>query len=116
MEATLSLGILSIGFLMLAPLLAIGQKTAKLAHTDRDTAQIAQTLIEEAKQGTLTSGTIWLDFQGTTARSSQAAYSAQSTVGPVTGNTTLTRLTLQITPLGAPNRARTYAVVFPSPQ
>lgn len=116
MEATLSLGLLSIGFLTLAPLLAIGQKTARLVHTDRDTAQIAQTLIEEAKQGALTNGTTWLDSQGNPATSSQAAYSAKSTVTSVTGNTTLTRLTLQVIPLGAPNRARTYAVVFPSPQ
>jgi len=115
-EATLSLGLLCFAFLTLAPLLAIGQKTARLVHTDRDTAQIAQTLIEEAKQGTLTSGTSYLDFQGNPASSSHAAYSAQSTVGPVTGNTTLNRLTLQVTPLGAPNRVRTYAVVFPSPQ
>jgi type II secretory pathway pseudopilin PulG len=53
-EATFSIGLLSFGFLTLAPLLALGLKTARHARDDRATAQIAQTLIEDAKQGTLT--------------------------------------------------------------
>jgi type II secretory pathway pseudopilin PulG len=115
-ETSLSVGVLSFGFLALSPLLAVSQKTAQRAHTSRDSAQIAQTLIEEAKQGTLPTGTIYLDAQGNSASSAQAAYSAQSTLLPVTGNAALSRLTLQITPLGAPNRSRTYAVVFTAPQ
>lgn len=116
MEVTLSLGILSFGFLTLAPLLALGLKTARQAHATQDTAQIAQSLVEEAKQGTLSTGTTYLDFQGNPTTLSQAAYSAQSTLIPVTGNATLTRLTIRITPTGTPDRARTYAAVFSAPQ
>ncbi len=111
-ETTLSLGILSFGFLTLAPLLAIGLKTARQAHTSQEMAQIAQSMVEEAKQGTLTNGTTYLDFQGNPATLSQAAYSAQSTLVLSTNNSALTRLTLRITPTGAPDRARTYATVF----
>jgi len=115
-EATFSIGLLSFGLLSLAPLLALGLKTARGARDDRATAQIAQTLIQEAKQGTLPSGTVYLDIQGDTLSSSQsAAYSAQSTSQPMAGNTFLTRLTLRVTPLGALDRARTYAVVYQAP-
>jgi uncharacterized protein (TIGR02598 family) len=117
-EATFSIGLLSFGFLTLAPLLALGLKTARLARDDRATAQVAQTLIEEAKQGTLASGTVYLDIQGTALNSSQAAvYTAQSTsVTPYQGNASLTQMTLRVTPLGAPDRVRTYAVVYQAPQ
>ena len=115
-EATFSIGLLSFGFLSLAPLLALGLKTARLARDDRATAQVAQTLIEEAKQGTLSPGTVYLDIQGTALNSAQtAAYTAQSISQTVVGSASLTRLTLQVTPLGAPNRARIYAVVSQTP-
>jgi hypothetical protein len=107
---------MSFGFLSLAPLLALGLKTARLSRDDRATAQIAQTLVEQAKQGTLPSGTVYLDIQGDTLSSAQsAAYTAQSTAQPIAGNTFLSRLTLRVTPLGAPDRARTYAVVYQAP-
>jgi uncharacterized protein (TIGR02598 family) len=119
-EATFSIGLLSFGFLALAPLLAMGLKTARLARNNRATAQIAQTLIEEAKQGTLAPGTVYLDIQGTVLNSANsiqmAAYTAQSTSQTVAGSASLTRLTLRIAPLGAPDRARIYAVVFQAPQ
>lgn len=111
-EATLSLGLMSFGFLTLAPLLTVGMKTARMARNDRATAQIAQTLIEEAKQGTLAAGTAYLDFEGNVTTSAQASYTEQATFLPVTGSASLTRLTLLVTPLGAPDRARTYAVVY----
>jgi uncharacterized protein (TIGR02598 family) len=118
-EATFSIGLMSFGFLTLAPLLALGLKTARLARDDRATSQIAQTLIEEARQGTLSSGTIYLDIQGSpiaASSTSMAAYSARSTsVTPYLGNAGLTQTTLQVTPLGAPDRTRTYAVVFQTP-
>jgi uncharacterized protein (TIGR02598 family) len=115
-EATFSIGLLSFGFLTLAPLLALGLKSARGARDDRTTAQIAQTLVEEAKQGTLATGTTYLDIQGTQLGSNQAAaYSAQGTFQAVAGCSSLTRLTLQITPLGAPDRTRIYAVVFQTP-
>jgi len=90
-------------------------KTARFARDDRATAQIAQTLTEEARQGTLASGTAYLDFQGNACSFAQATYSAQSTFQPVTGSASLTRLTLRVTPLGAPDRVRIYATVFPAP-
>lgn len=111
-EATLSVGLMSFGLLTLAPLLGLGLKTARLAQNDRATAEIAQTQMEEARQGTLAGGTTYLDFQGNSCASAQAAYTAQTTFASVTGNAFLTRLTLRITPLGAPDRARTYAVVY----
>ncbi len=116
MEATFSIGLMSCGFLTLVPLLALGMKTARLARDDRASAQIAQTLTQEAAQGTLASGTVYLDFDGAPCGSSQAAYSAQSaSVTPYLGNASLTETTLRLTPLGAPDRARIYAVVFPTP-
>jgi uncharacterized protein (TIGR02598 family) len=117
-EATFSIGLFSFGFLVLAPLLALGLKTARLARNDRATAQIAQTLIEEAKQGTLATGTVYLDIQGTVLNSAQAAaYTAQNTpVTPYLGNASLTQMTIRVTPLGAPDRVRIYAVVFQVPQ
>jgi uncharacterized protein (TIGR02598 family) len=120
-EATFSIGLLSFGFLSLVPLLALGLKTARLARDDRATAQIAQTLMQQVEQGTLPSGTVYLDDQGDVLSSAQtAAFAAQSTPQAITGNSLLTRWTLRVTPLGAPDRARTYAFVYqasvPAPQ
>ena len=114
-EATFSIGLMSFGFLSLAPLLGLGLKTARLARDDRATAHIAQTLIEEAKQGTLASGTAYLDLQGNACGSTLAVYTAQAAFLPVTGSASLTRLTLRITPVGAPERVRIYAVVVSVP-
>jgi uncharacterized protein (TIGR02598 family) len=111
-EATFSIGLLSCGFLTLAPLLALGLKDARLARNDRVTAQIAQTLVEEAKQGTPVTGTSYLDIEGSPCSSSQAAYTAQTTSTQIAGSPLLNRLTVRLTPLGAPDRARIYAVVF----
>jgi uncharacterized protein (TIGR02598 family) len=111
-EATFSIGLLSFGFLTLAPLLSVGLKSARLARNDRATAQIAQTLVQEAEQGTLPAGTVYLDFEGASCSSAQAAYTVQCTSLPVAGNPALTQTALRVTPLGAPDRARTYAVVF----
>ncbi len=97
---------------MLAPLLALGLKSARNAQDDRATAQIAQTLTQEAQQGTLPTGTIYLDFQGVPCSASQAAFTVQSTSQSIAGDASLTRLTVQVTPVGAPDRARTYALVF----
>lgn len=115
MEATLSLGILSIGALTLMPLYVLGLQIARQAQDTRDEARMAQSLIEQARQGTLSSGTTYLDLQGSSTTVSQAVYTAQSTIQPVTGSSTLDRLTLKITPLSAPDRARTYAVVYSAP-
>lgn len=111
-ECAFSIGIVSFGILTLAPLLALGMKTSRFARDDRATAQIAQTLIEKARQGTLAPGTAYLDFEGASCPSSQAAFTAQSTSTSVAGQITLTQTTLRLTPLGAPDQARTYAVVY----
>ncbi len=113
-EATFSIGLLSCGFLTLAPLLALGLKDARLARNDRVTAQIAQTVIEEARQGISVTGTSYLDFEGGPCNPSEAAYTAQTVSTPIEGNPLLNRLTVRLTPLGAPDRARTYAVVLPA--
>ena len=112
-EVTLSLGLLSFGFLAMAPLLAVGIKSARLARDDRASSQIAQTLIEEAKQGTLSGGPIYMDDQGNACGYAQASFSATTStlMAPF-----LSHVTIQVTPVGAPNRARTYAVVLPTPQ
>jgi type II secretory pathway pseudopilin PulG len=114
-ESTLSLGLMSFGFLTLSPLLVLGLKTASVARHERATAEVAQTLIEEAKQGMLTAGTLYLDAQGNPCPTAQAAFSTLATFQPVTGSSSLTRLTLQVTPVGAPDRVRTYAIVFLPP-
>jgi uncharacterized protein (TIGR02598 family) len=111
-EATFSIGLLSCGFLTLAPLLAVGMKTSRLARDDRATEQIAQTLVEEARQGTLPASPVYLDDQGTACPAAQAAYLVQTTTDSPTP--ALTRLALRVTPVGAPERARIYAVVFPT--
>jgi len=113
-ESVLSLGVLSFGFLALAPLLALGLTRAGAAHENRTAAQIASTLIEEAKQGTLAPGSVYFDSTGNPCASTQAAYTAQGTSTLVPGSL-LTRLTLWVTPLGTPGSARIYADVFPTP-
>jgi uncharacterized protein (TIGR02598 family) len=112
-ETTFSIGLLSFGFLALAPLLAVGIKSARFAREDRATAEIAQTLIEEAKQGPLPANPIYMDDQGNVCTSSQATFSAQTT-----SSTTpyFSQLKIQVTPMGDPNRARIYAVVLQPPQ
>jgi uncharacterized protein (TIGR02598 family) len=109
-EATFSIGLMSFGFLTLIPLLALGMKTTRQAKTDKGMGQIAQTLVEEAKLGSLASGTVYLNEECATCNASQAAYTVQASIQPF--QTTLSQLTLHVTPLGAPDRARVYAVVF----
>jgi len=114
-EATFSIGLLSFGFLTLAPMLSLGLKSARAARDDRATAQIAETLVQEAEQGTLPAGTVYLDFEGAECGPTQAAYTAQSTSQPVAGSPALTQTAVRVTPIGAPDRARTYAVLFQAP-
>lgn len=113
MEVTFSLGLLSSGFLILAPLLGVGLKASRLSRDDRSSAQIAQTLVEEARQGTLPSGTLYLDDEGAACPSTTAAYSVQTST--VSLAAPLSRLTLRVTPVGAPDHVRMYAVVFQAP-
>ena len=105
---------MSFGFLTLASLLAVGLKTACQARDDRASTQIAERQIEEAKQGTLAAGTTYLDVEGNPSTSARA-FASQATFLQLTGGTVLQRLTLRVTPLGAPDRARTYVVVLLPP-
>ncbi len=121
-EAVLSLGVLSFGFLALVPLLAVGSKAARQARDNEATTQIAETLIEDAKQGRLSSDPIYLDAQGNPCPQLEAIYKVQTQTASssIPDNATAEsgapeRLTLRITPTGAPDRARTYAVVFSAP-
>jgi uncharacterized protein (TIGR02598 family) len=123
-EAVFSIGVMSFGFLSLAPLLALGLTSARDARENRATALIATTLIEEARQGTLVPGGLYLDSAGNACGSSTgAAFAAQSTLvgiapgagGLTSSSATLTRLTLRVAPLDGPGSARTYVDVFPTP-
>ena len=117
-EGVLSLGIMSFGFLALAPLLVLGLGSAHVARENRATAQIAATLIEEAKQGTLGAGPVYFDSTTQPCALNQAVYAVQPVEQPVAvagGTEPLTRLTLRVTPMGMPGAARTYADVFPTP-
>jgi uncharacterized protein (TIGR02598 family) len=112
-ESTLSIGIISFGLLTLVPLLALGMKSSRFARDDRTTGQIAQTLVQQAEQGTLGAAPLYYDETGAASSVSGAAFTAQAAIQPYA--TSLSQVTLRITPIGAPERARTYAVVFPSP-
>lgn len=115
-EVTFSLGVLSFGLLSLAPMLALGLKASRQARDDRASAQIAETLIEEARQGTLPPGSVYFDDSGGSLPSSQAAaFAAQATSQTPAQSTALTQMTLKVTPIGAPDRMRTYAVVYQTP-
>ena len=119
MESTFSIGLFSFGILSLVPLMALGMKSARLAKDERATAQIARTLADEARQGTLALGSgttsVSLDDQGAPLHSPEAAAYVAICTPQAIGNGSLTRLTLQITPQGARNRPRIYAVVFQTP-
>jgi uncharacterized protein (TIGR02598 family) len=115
-EVALSLGVFSFGFITLVPLLALGLNSARQSQNDATTAQIAATLAEEARQGTSVTGTSYFDFQGGACPAAQAVYRATgsfTSLPPATGTPMVQRLTLKVTPVGAPDRARIYAVVLP---
>jgi Tfp pilus assembly protein PilV len=110
-EAAFSLGVLSFGFLSLAPLLGLGLTSARQARDGQLAAQIATTLAEQAREGTLTGGSGYCDNQGAACSSTNACYQTQTTETILAGN--CTRLTIQVTPVGNPNRSQDYAVVLP---
>ena len=110
-EVCFTIGVLSLAIVTLGPLLGMGLKTSRGARDDRMSAQIARTLTEEARQGTLGTATVYLDDQGAACSPLSAAFVAQ----PVTrsaGNVG-SQLALRVTPVGAPGHARVYAVVLP---
>jgi type II secretory pathway pseudopilin PulG len=122
-EAVFSIGVMSFGFLSLAPLLALGLGNAHAARENRATAQIATTLIEQARQGTLVAGNTYLDSAGNPCSGpTGAAFVAQSTLTGIgaganasSSPASLTRLILRVAPIDRPGSARTYADQFPTP-
>jgi len=111
-EATLTIGIMSFSFLTLAPLLGLGMKTARFAGDDRGSALLARTLVQEARQGTLGIVPQYFNDQGAACTPLEAAFMVQPVTQAI-GNSA-SQLTLRVTPLGAPDRARVYAVVLPA--
>jgi type II secretory pathway pseudopilin PulG len=110
-EACFTIGVLGLGFVTLVPLAGLGLKTARGARDDRESAQIARTLVEQERQGTLGSGPVYLDDQGAASSPTSAAFVAQPVTQQMANGAS--QLMLRVTPVGAPNRARFYAVVLP---
>jgi Tfp pilus assembly protein PilV len=110
-EAALSVGVLSFGFLSLAPVLGLGLSSAHQARDNRISAQIAQGFADQAREGTLTAGTAYCDNEGAACPQAGAAYQVQTTLGAMAGG--CTRLTVQVAPVATPNRPFDYAVVLP---
>jgi hypothetical protein len=110
-EVSFTIAVLSLAVVTLGPLMGFGLKTSRGARDDRASAQIARTLAEEAKQGTLGTGPVYLDDQGAACSPLSAVFIAQ----PVTqsAGSTGSQLALRVTPVGAPGHARVYAVVLP---
>ena len=109
-EAALSIGVLSFGFLSLAPLLGVGLTSAHQGRESRMGAQIAETLEDEAQQGTLAAGTAYFDAEGEACTSALACYRTDASL--VSASSCGTRLTVQVTPVASPQRAQFYAVVL----
>ena len=122
-EAVLAVGIMSFGFLALAPLLAVGVSGARHARENRATAQIAATMIEQAKQGAITSsGTFYFDSGGNPTTTTGVAYRVQESISSCAANSAsggpLNRLVLQVVPVDSAGAVRNYADVYvpaPSP-
>ncbi len=110
-EASMSLGILSMGLLSLTPLLGLGLTSARQSRDGETCAQIARDLEAEAREGTLATGSGYCDQEGNACPSAQARFATQTATTTLAGN--CTRVTIQVTPLGAPNRPSSYAVVLP---
>lgn len=110
-EAAFSISLLSFGFLSLAPLLALGITTSHHARAHRAMAEVAQSLVEQARQGLLVAGTSYLSAAGQACARAGAIYTVQSTLNDFDGTE---KIVLRIIPVGAPAEARTYAVVIPA--
>ena len=112
MEVCFTIGVISLALLTMAPLMGFGFRSSSWARDDRVSAQIARTLTQEARQGTLGTGPVYLDNHGEACSPLNAAFIAQAVTQPA-GNSA-SQLSLRITPLGAPGHVRIYAVVLPA--
>ncbi len=120
-EAAFSIGLLSFGFLSLIPLLGLGLKESRISRDNHIATEIVQTLTQEAQQNNLTAGTTSFDFQGNPCGSNLAAYHVEAASSPLAtdaggslSGSPLSRWTLRVVPVGAPDRARIYAIVVPA--
>ena|SRR5579871_3043793 len=112
-ESTISLGVISCAIVTLAPILTLGLKTSRTARDDTATPGIVRLLAEEARQGTLSSGTLYADQDGRICPTSAgSAYCVQAAIQTLPGS--ISRLTLRVAPVGDPQRPRLYAVVYPT--
>jgi uncharacterized protein (TIGR02598 family) len=112
-EASVSIGVLSLGFLSLAPLLGMGIASARQSRDGQLGAQIARDLAVEGREGTLAVGSGYCDGEGNACASTDARFATQTTETTLAGN--CTRLTIRVTPMNAPTRPSSYAVVLPPP-
>lgn len=108
-EVTLALGIISSGLLTLIPLMTIGMEQTRQAQDNRMAAQIAQSFVEEARQGVLNAGTYYLDNQGESCSNAQAVYRVVAKNSVTSSGAML--LNLQIIPVGSPQSALSYAAL-----
>jgi hypothetical protein len=92
--------------------MGLGLKTSRWGRDDRLSAQIARTLAEEEKQGTLGAGPAYLDDQGAACSARSAAFVVQPVIQ--SAGASASQLLLQVQPVGAPERAWVYAVVLPA--
>ena len=76
-------------------------------------AQIARTIEAEAQDATLVTGSGFCDGDGNACAPTSARFLTQATETALAGN--CTRLAIQVTPVDAPNRPSSYAVVLPPP-
>ncbi len=111
METSLSIGVFGFAMVTLTSLLGVGMKTTRYERDDRASALVAKTLIEEARQGTLPAGTLYLDEQGAASTPAAAVFTVQPTSTAISNS--VSRLTLRVVPNGAPDRTQVYAVLLP---
>ena len=118
-EAVLSLGIMSCGFLALVSLLALGMAGSRAAHETRTASGLAATCIEQAKQGMFTSDTFYFDSASQPCSASQAVYVVEETCTNVPDSTggagALTRVSVRVAPRSSPNAKLSYVELVPAP-
>lgn len=110
-EASLSIGIMSLGFLSLGPMLGLGLASARQVREGEMAVQIARDLAAEGREATLAPGSGYCDGEGNTCAKNDARFVTQTAETALAGN--CTRLTIRVTPVDAPNRSWSYAVVLP---
>jgi uncharacterized protein (TIGR02598 family) len=112
-ESAFSVGILSFGFLSLAPVLGLGLDSARAARDRQLSAQIAETLEDQAREGALPAGSSGFDDQGEPCAQAVAQFQAATSETALPGN--CTRVIIQVTAADSPGRPLDYAVVLPKP-